>query len=215
VRFVDAVVRAGHNPWIVKVANDGFQEPDCEARFMRSHREIAAHLDATDLPVTYLAPTMYMEDLLWAVDAIRDEGTVPAPAGDARISFVAAKDVAAVAANVLAEATPVPGIRSLTGPESLGYGDVASRISAVFATTVDYTDQTPKQARQSLLGAGMSPWEADGQLEVFDWARNGGYDFVTEEVRAVTGRDATPIQSWLEDERAAFLRPAGAPPPGP
>jgi NAD(P)H dehydrogenase (quinone) len=68
---------------------------------MRNHREIAAHLDATGLPVSYFSPTFYMENLLSAVDVIRTQATVPAPAGDARIGFIAAKDVAEVAAQVL------------------------------------------------------------------------------------------------------------------
>ena len=54
--FIDALISAGHRPFVVKVAADGFQDPDCDVRFMRSHRQIAVHLDATGFPVTYLAP---------------------------------------------------------------------------------------------------------------------------------------------------------------
>jgi hypothetical protein len=55
--FIDALVTAGHRPHVAKIAADGFQDPDCDVRFMRSHREIAGHLDAVALPVTYLAWT--------------------------------------------------------------------------------------------------------------------------------------------------------------
>src|SRR5215472_14533197 len=99
--FIDALVAAAHRPHIVKLAADGFQDPDNEVRFMRSHRQVAAHLDALDLPVTYLAPSLYMENLLAATDTIRKEGVVRAPAGRGRVGFVAARDVAAVAARVL------------------------------------------------------------------------------------------------------------------
>ena len=61
--FIDALVAAGHGPHVVKVAADGFADPGCEVRFMVSHRQIAAHLDATGLPATYLAPALYMEGL--------------------------------------------------------------------------------------------------------------------------------------------------------
>jgi uncharacterized protein YbjT (DUF2867 family) len=213
VRFVDAVVAAGHRPWIVKIAADGFQEPDCPARFMRNHRDVAAHLDATGLPVSYVAPTLYMEQLLLGVDAIRADAAVVAPAGAARIGFVAARDVAAVAANVLTAAAPEERIYSLTGPEVLGYDDVAERVSRVFATTVDYIDQPRDQARQSYLDAGMTPWQADGQLELFEWARDGGYDYLSDDVSTVTGEAPRTIDAWLEEARAAFLGPAGAPRP--
>src|SRR5262249_61962686 len=54
--FIDALVAAGHRPHVVKIVVDGFQYPGCDVRFMRTHRQIAVHLDATGLPSTYLAP---------------------------------------------------------------------------------------------------------------------------------------------------------------
>ena len=64
IGFIDALVAAGHRPHVVKVAADGFVDPGCDVRFMRSHREIARHLDASGLPASYLAPSPYMEMLL-------------------------------------------------------------------------------------------------------------------------------------------------------
>jgi len=69
--FIDGLVAAGHRPRIVKVAADGFQDPDCDVRFMRSHRQVAMHLDALDLAVTYLAPSIYMENLVCDAETIR------------------------------------------------------------------------------------------------------------------------------------------------
>ena len=71
ISFVDALAAAGHGPHVVKMAADGFTDPGCDVRFMRSHREIARHLDATGLPVSYLAPAPFMEMLLPAAQAIR------------------------------------------------------------------------------------------------------------------------------------------------
>ena len=59
--FIDALVAAGHRPHVVKIVADGFEDPDCDVRFMRSHRQIAVHLEATGLPATFLAPSMYTE----------------------------------------------------------------------------------------------------------------------------------------------------------
>ncbi len=213
--FVDALAAAGHRPHVVKIAADGFQDPDCDVRFMRSHRQVAMHLDALDLPVTYLAPAMYMENFLAAADTIRDYGVISAPAGAGRVGFVAASDVAAVAARVLTSGDHADETYVLTGPEALGYADVAARISAVFAREVDYQDQPPGQARDVMLANRLSRWEADGNLELFEWIRNGGGDTVTAAVREVTGADPRPVQDWLGEARATFVgRPPDlAPPP--
>jgi NAD(P)H dehydrogenase (quinone) len=212
--FIDALVTAGHRPHIVKIAADGFADPDCDVRFMRSHRDVALHLDATGLPVTYLAPSPYMENLLAAAETIREDGVITAPAGHGRVGFVAATDVAAVAAKVLTSVGHDGATYVLTGPEALGYADVAARISAVFAREVDYKSQPAEQLRKLLLASGLSRWDADGTVELFEWIRHGGAATVTADVREVTGADPRLVQDWLEESRGSFLGPpSNLPPP--
>jgi NAD(P)H dehydrogenase (quinone) len=206
--FIDALVAAGHGPHVVKIAADGFADPGCDVRFMLSHRQVAAHLDATGLPVTYLASALYMEDLLATADTIREAGEVSVPAGHGRVGFVAASDVAAVAARVLTSPDHAGATNVVTGPEALRFKDVAARVSAVFAREVDYTDQSPERARELMLAGGVSPWRADGNLELFDWIRQGGADNVTAAVREVTGADPQPVQDWLEESREEFDGPS-------
>jgi NAD(P)H dehydrogenase (quinone) len=206
--FIDALVAAGHRPHVVKIAADGFEDPGCEVRFMVSHRQVAAHLDAVGLPVTYLAPALYLEDLLTFAGSMRESAEIAVPAGHGRVGFVAASDVAAVAAQVLTSPDGHEGVTYvLTGPEGLRFKDVAARISAVFAREVDYTDQPAERARERLLASGLSPWQADGNLELFDWIRQGGADTVTDAVRSVTGDDPQSAADWLEESRADFEVP--------
>ena len=131
----------------------------------------------------------------------------PAPAGHGRVGFVAASDVAAVAARVLTEPGHERAAYTLTGPEALRFKDVAARLSAVFAREVDYADQPASQARDRMLASGVSQWQADGNLELFDWIRQGGADTVTGTVREVTGADPQPAADWLEEARADFEVP--------
>ena len=213
--FIDALVAAGHRPHVVKIALDGFQDPDSDVRFMRTHRQIAVHLDATGLPVTYLAPNLFMENLLEAADTIRDQGTIFAPAGQGRIGFVAASDVARVAARILTEDGSGHEDQTyvLTGPEALSYADVAARVSAVFAREVDYDDLAEALAKEQMQASGLSPWQVEGNLELFEWIRHGATDSVTSTVRDLTGDDPQAIEDWLSETRAAFVgRPEDLPP---
>lgn len=205
--FIDALVAAGHSPHVVKVAADGFQDPDCEVRFMRSHRDVARHLDAVGLPVTYLAPAVYMENFLFAADTVREDGTFPAPAGHGRVGFVAASDVAAVAARVLTSPGHEGGTYVVTGPEALRYKDVAERISTVFAREVSYEDQPVERAGELMLARGLSRWKVDGNLELFEWIRQGGANTVTTVVHEVTAADPHSVEDWLSQARASFLGP--------
>ena len=215
--FIDALVAAGHRPHVVKIALDGFQDPDSDVRFMRTHRQIAVHLDATGLPVTYLAPNLFMENLLEAADTIRDQGTIFAPAGQGRIGFVAASDVARVAARILTDDGGGHEDQTyvLTGPEALSYADVAARVSAVFAREVDYDDLAEALAKEQMQASGLSPWQVDGNLELFEWTRHGATDSVTSTVRDLTGDDPQTIEDWLSEMRAAFVGRPGDLPPSP
>lgn len=205
--FIDAIAAAGHRPHIVKACADGFQDPDCEVRFMRGDRQVAAHLDALGLPVTYLASAVYMETLLDSAEDIRRTGTIAAPAGKGHVGWVAATDVANAAAQVLTSAGHENATYVLTGPEALGYRDVAARFSAVFAWQVGYQDESPARGREAMLASGITPWQADGNLERFEWIRQGGAATVTGTVRELTGTGPRPLQDWLSDSRASFLAP--------
>ncbi|HEY0485913.1 MAG TPA: NmrA family NAD(P)-binding protein [Mycobacteriales bacterium] len=214
VGFLDAVVAAGHRPHVVKLAADGFQDPDCPVRYMRNHRQIAVHLEATGLPAAYVAPNMYMENLLGDADVLRTTGALRRPAADARVAMVATSDVAGVAAHLLTAEEPEDRTYVVTGPEALTFADVAARMSAVFAWEVEYADLPVEQFRADLRASGMDPWDVEGLVEMYEWIRGGGADTVTDEVTKATGEDARPVEDWLSELRGAFVgRPPDAPPP--
>jgi NAD(P)H dehydrogenase (quinone) len=206
--FINAVAKAGHRPHIVKLCADGFQDPGCDVRFMLAHRQIAYHLDSVGLPVTYLAAATYMDDLLAEAEGIQRTGEIRASAGSGRAGFIAATDVALAAAHVLTTDGHDGDTYVLTGPEALSYADIARRFSAVFGRRVEYADLPATRIRDLLLEIGRTPWQADGDVERFDWIKHGGAATVTGTVRDFTGADPRPLQEWLGDARATFTGPA-------
>ena len=59
-------------------------------------------------------------------------------------------------------------------------------------------------ARELMLADGLGRWEADGNLERFEWIRQGGAATVTGTVRELTGADPQPLDDWLAESRASF-----------
>jgi NAD(P)H dehydrogenase (quinone) len=205
--FIDAVAAAGHRPHIVKICADGFQDPGCEVRFMLSHRQVAYHLELKGLPVTYLAAATYMDDLLGDAEEIQRTGEIRAAAGRGRAGFIATTDVAAAAARVLTTDGHDGDTYVLTGPEAIGYADIAHRFGAVFGQQVEYADLPAERLRDLLLERGRTPWEADGDVERFDWIRQGGAAAVTGTVRELTDADPRSLVDWLGESRATFTGP--------
>jgi NAD(P)H dehydrogenase (quinone) len=205
--FIDAVAAAGHRPHIVKICADGFQDPGCEVRFMLAHRQVAYHLETKGLPVTYLAAATYMDDLLGEAEEIQRTGEIRAAAGHGRAGFIATTDVAAAAARVLTTDGHDGDTYVLTGPEAVGYAHIATQFGAVFGQQVDYADLPGDRVRDLLLERGRTPWEADGDVERFDWIRQGGASTVTGTVRELTGADPRALVDWLGESRATFTGP--------
>jgi NAD(P)H dehydrogenase (quinone) len=205
--FIDAVAAAGHRPHIVKICADGFQDPGCEVRFMLEHRQVAYHLELKGLPVTYLAAATYMDDLLGEAEEIQRTGEIRAAAGHGRAGFIATTDVALAAARVLTTDGHDGDTYVLTGPEAVGYAAIAHRFGAVFGQQVEYVDLPADQLRDLLLERGRTPWEADGDIERFDWIRQGGAAAVTGTVRELTGADPRALVDWLGESRATFTGP--------
>jgi len=143
-----------------------------------------------------------LSHLLWSESFTT--GEIRAAAGDGRAGFIAVTDVAAAAARVLTTNGHEDATYVLTGPEALGYADIAARFSAVFAWQVEYADLPKERERELLLADGRTPWEADGAIERFDWIRQGGAGTVTGTVRELTGAGPRPIDQWLADSRETF-----------
>ena len=155
-----------------------------------------------------------MENFIEAADTIRDQATIFAPAGPGRIGFVAAADVARVAARVLTSQGHDDLPYVLTGPEALSYADVAAEVSAVFARQVEYQDMPEQAAKDQMLASGLHPWQADGTIELFEWIRAGGSAAVTSSVRERHRRRPPAWADWLGDRRGVFIgRPPGLAPP--
>jgi NAD(P)H dehydrogenase (quinone) len=95
-----------------------------------------------------------------------------------------------------------------TGEIRAAAGGGRAGFAAVFAWQVEYADLPPERARELLLANGLTPWEADGAVERFDWIQQGGSDTVTGTVRELTGADPQPLHEWLTESRATFAGPS-------
>jgi uncharacterized protein YbjT (DUF2867 family) len=113
--------------------------------------------------LTYNAPT------------IRTQGAFYAALGNAKISHVDVRDVAAVAAKALQS----PGAHTgktyeLSGPEPVSNAELARRISLVAGRTVTYVDIPEAAQRKSMLELGMPEWQVNAILDLQRYYLEGG-----------------------------------------
>src|SRR6266542_4453163 len=165
-------------------------DPASPARFMRDHGQADELLQASGVPFTILRPNFYMHNVteLWP-PSLDPQGNYYAPAGQARISMVDARDVAAVAARVLA-ANPAGRAVDVTGPEPLSHAEAAAKLAASLGRPVRYVPVDDAAARSGMLAAGVGEWLADGLIELYQDYRRSGPDGYAARVHG-TVRDLT------------------------
>ncbi|MFI9785121.1 NAD(P)H-binding protein [Kitasatospora sp. NPDC051984] len=175
-----------------------------EAGESRQHRQqwlVEQVLGWSGLPVVEVRPTVFLENPLFRVglSSIARDGTIRLPLGRARTSPVAAADVAAVVAQVLAEPQPHLG-RSyeLTGPRSQDGDAVAAEVSAALGRPVGYTDvPLDEWIDRDLEPLGLPDHVFEHIATMARLHAENRYDRRADGVQLVTGRPATGVGDYV------------------
>jgi uncharacterized protein YbjT (DUF2867 family) len=210
VNVIDAAARAGLRR-LVKLSALG-AEIGSRVAFWDWHARIERHLRASGVPSVVLRPRFYMSNLLGSVETIRSAGAILAPAEGVKVPMVDPRDVAATAAVVLRDDGHEGRTYELTGPEAIGFHDVAARLSEVTGRPVRFVPVPDAGARQGLLEAGMPDWMAENIVAVFGMLRDDPAAQVTGAVHALTGRQPRHLAEFLADHAALLTPRTGARP---
>jgi uncharacterized protein YbjT (DUF2867 family) len=157
------------------------------------------------IPYTILRPNFFMENFSGGsmAGAIRAQGAIYLPAGDARTSFISVQDIAAVV--VAAFARPLTGQEfDLTGPEALDHAAAARIIGEASGRPVAYHPVTEEQMVAGARAQGM-PESAVIYLSVlYGVVRAGFAAAVTGDVEKVTGRKPIRFEEFAQAAAAAW-----------
>ncbi len=150
---------------------------------------------------THLRPNWFMQ--IFAVHplvaGIRSAGRIAVPAGDARISWIDARDIAEVAAATLCEPGHEERAYTLTGGEALDHRAVADMLSRSTCRRIEYRSLDEGEAREAILEAGLGPTRADRLLGFYRLVRDGACAPVSPDVEAVLSRPPRTMERFARD----------------
>jgi uncharacterized protein YbjT (DUF2867 family) len=196
---------------IVYLSQLGADERSKKGRFQRYHGAVENHIRKSGISFTFLRPNLFMQGLLNFRASISSQGAIYAPAGNATISVVDVRDIAAVAERALTEPGHDGKVYEITGPESLTHGEMAATLSLVLGKPVKHVDVSPTAMREALLAFGLPQWQAEGVVEDYDQYRDGEAAAVASTVREVTGAQPLTFGQFARDYAGKFLgKAAGA-----
>jgi uncharacterized protein YbjT (DUF2867 family) len=132
------------------------------------------------------------------------QGALQAPIGDAAVSVVDARDIAAVARAALTEDGHVGKTYTLTGPAAVTHAEIASELGDAVGRTVRFESIPPEAFLAFLTGAGMPQWQAEGLVEDYDHYDRGEASAVSPDVGQVTGTSPRSVRDFAHDYSDAF-----------
>lgn len=200
-RFADLAVRAGVGHLVV-LSQLGARE-DSPVRFLRYHAAVEEHVRGLGIAYTFLRPNLFFQGLLAFAALVSAEGRFGAPIGDARVSAIDVRDIAAVAVAALTGDGHEGATYTLTGPAAITHSDIAAALSAALRREVAFADTTPDSFAATLHGI-LPAWQIEGLLEDYEHYRHGEAATVTTAVADITGRPPRDISQFARDYAEAF-----------
>jgi len=170
-----------------------------------THRALERRLAKSAVASTILQPSFFASVLRRQV-ALISRGRLVLPTGGGRIAWIDPRDIAAVAAAVLAEPAPHADVFRLTGPEALTADDLVRRVELNVGREIALVQPDLTKWRADLLAGGMDPWLVESTVHLYEAVANGALGDVSADVERVLGRPARPIDGWLREVLAPGVR---------
>lgn len=168
-------------------------------------RRAELDLERSDLSYNIIRPNWFMQNFntFW-IHGIQGQDKILLPAGDAKVSFIDARDIAAVASTLLTGDKFDRQAFDLTGPESIDHALVAEAISRVAGRKISYEEISPEAFTSGLLGAGLPKDYVQFLGMIMGFLKEGYNERRTESVKEITGQSPRTILDYVHDYKTTF-----------
>ena len=197
---VDAAKAAGVRH-IVKQSVQGAAEESYS--LANIHRPVEKAIENSGLAWTFLRPNSFMQNTLtFMAQTIKTEDAFYSASGQARISHVDVRDIAAVAVAALTSSGHHGKIYTLSGPEALTYDDIAGELSKALGRDIRHISLPAADLKAGMLAEAMPEAIADRMLDLERYFREGRASTVTDDVFRVTGRAPRRFADYVHETAA-------------
>ena len=193
-----ASVPEAHVVLLSEQGAEDLPEPSWERRSEAAVTEAAASW-------TLLRPTWFdkvLTDPRFYLEALRDEDVLSLSSAGAAVSWVDARDIAAVAVAALRDPAAHAGhAYTVTGDEAITVAGVADLLSDSLGRRIRALDPPIDDAL-----AGLDPWLTTSLRGVLQRVHDGVFAEVTDDVQRVTGRPPRPLQAFVREHASLWQR---------
>lgn len=160
-------------------------------------------LDALDIDVTHVRCGYFFSNLLLDPESLKAGRLTTVLPVDARMAWVAPRDIAEVAAlTLLNQEWSGRRVQAVHGPEDLSWAQVAAILTEESGWEVEVSRVGDEEMLGALRGAGMPEAMADAVLGMSTGLRDG---FVPEQERTAMTTTPTGLRGWVREELVPVL----------
>ena len=196
--FIDAAAAAG----VKHIIYVGV--PGADTQKIVPHYAVERHIEATGIPYTFLHPTYFMQNLCRSISThgvdIVDYDQIFIPAGNGKITFIDARDVASVAVDIIKDPAPHTGkTYVLSGPDLLDFYQVAEIFSAIMGRKISYANPSFPSFWWRMWRRGLT-WDVIGFMTiVYFLTRTGKNAQKTKTLPEMLGREPIHTKQFVND----------------
>lgn len=201
---VAQAARAAGVKHLVRVSGAG-ADPASPYTIGRLQGEVDRYLTGSGIPTTLLRPKSFMQNFSNFLAGMVKGGAFYSSQGQGRVPFIDVRDIAAVAATVLANPAAHAGqAYVLTGPESLTNREALDLIGQATGRTIALVDIPEAAAVQSMRAMGMPDLVVDAMSSLNQLIAAGYVAETTDTVQQLTGRPARRFGDFARDHVQAW-----------
>jgi len=152
-----------------------------------------------------IRPNWFMQNFqtFW-LHGINAQGKIALPVARAKGSFIDARDIAAVAAQLLSNTDFERQEFDLTGPRALDHDEVAAILSRVAGRTIGFEDIAPEAMLAGLVQAGVPQPYAQFLVTILGYFKAGYAERTTDAVERITGQAPRTFEQYAQQQRAVW-----------
>jgi uncharacterized protein YbjT (DUF2867 family) len=179
---------------------------DYNKSFPSWHRKAEDKLRASGMKYCILRPNAFHQNIVaFYAPSIRAQGAFYAAMGDARLSYLDVRDIAAVAAKALRGECD-GRILELNGPEALSCSAIATKISKQARVAAKFVDIPEDAQRKAMLDLGMPEWQVTALLDLQRYFTSGHGGDVDDTLKRLLDRSPIKIDDFLAEFADEFRR---------